>query len=177
MKANYSYFITLLLTLLMMACSYTGEYREVQINDLYAMSFPDFMMEEKDKKLSQTALLQYCNYFRNIYTIVNHYPKTAMNDSVSMATLGHEKYKATVQLLERPQFIDSTQLTISGLPARQYQFTGTVGIETVSERIFYNLVLVESPTHYYEIVFWTWDSWREKYKEDLPKIINSFHEL
>ena len=84
---------TLLLVLFfgVVSCSYSSEYQAVKINNQYSMSFPDFMEAADSKKqLNETANLQYLNYFRNIYTIVNEFD---MDDSLSLEAFSKAQEK------------------------------------------------------------------------------------
>ncbi|HNL07812.1 MAG TPA: PsbP-related protein, partial [Chitinophagales bacterium] len=81
-----------------------------------------------------------------------------------------------VATLERPQKVDSTALQIDEKNALRVAYTGTVGIKKIKERIYYQLVFVEGKKHYYQIVLWTWDQWRQKYQADFEHIVQSFKE-
>ncbi len=172
---KYSAFLLIVSTCLYFAsCSYTGKFTEVKVANKFAMSFPDYMEEETEKKLGENASLQYCNYFRNIYTLVNEYP---INDTLQLTTLAEQQYNELVKMLNQPQKVSEQNITINGLPALQYKVTGNVGEGEIVERIYYTLTIVKGKKQYYEIVFWTWDKWREKYLETITQIIQSFKEL
>ncbi|MGB1205460.1 MAG: hypothetical protein ACPG5B_07440 [Chitinophagales bacterium] len=157
------------------SCSYSGEYSEVKVNNAYKMSFPDFMEAADSKKqLSETASLQYLNYFRNIYTIVNEFDKI---DSVSLSDFSVAQKSVLTKALQKPIVVSETELEINGLAAKQHRLTGVVGNEELNEKMYYCLTHIEGEKKRYEVVFWTWDKHRTKYSADIDKIVASFEEL
>ncbi len=155
------------------ACDYTYEFSEVKVKNQYAISFPDYMEEEKTGKLSSDASLSYVNFFRNIYAIVLDEPKKVESLEVIAKTA---KTDLTKQLTNPSGFGEQT-LTVNGLPAYQFSLAGDVGNEGLNERIYYKVTIIEGKEHHYQIVLWTWAKWREKYEETLGEIVGSFKEL
>lgn len=158
-------------------CDYSGELSEVQSTttngQAYSISYPDYMTAEKAGKLSPTAKVQYCNYFRNVYSVVTDTIKT---DSTSFGQYAQQQTKQLISLLQRPQKIDSSFVQIDGKKAIKVAYTGTVGKEQLTERIYYQLVFVEGKKNSYLITLWTWDKWRQKYLTDFDRIEQSFKE-
>jgi len=168
---------TLLLVLFfgVVSCSYSSEYQAVKINNQYSMSFPDFMEAADSKKqLNETANLQYLNYFRNIYTIVNEFD---MDDSLSLEAFSKAQKKTLTKALQKPILVSEKDLEINGLAAKQTRLTGIVGNEELNEKMYYCLTHIEGKKKRYEVVFWTWDKHRNKYAADINKIMASFREL
>lgn len=158
-------------------CDYANELHEVQgttVNgQAYIISYPDYMTAEKGGKLSPTAKVQYCNYFRNVYSVVVDTVKT---DSTSFAQYAQQQTKQLISLLQRPQKIDSSLVQIDGKRAIKVAYTGTVGKKQLTERIYYQLTFVEGKSNNYLVTLWTWDKWRKKYLADFDRITQSFKE-
>ena len=139
------------------------------------MSFPDFMQAADSKKqLSETASLQYLNYFRNIYTILNEFEKV---DSVSLQDFSETQKEILIKALQKPIFVSENDMEINGLAAKQHRLTGVVGNEEINEKMYYCLTHIEGEKKRYEVVFWTWDKHRAKYLNDIDKIMGSFEEF
>lgn len=158
------------------ACSYSKEWKQVTVKGQYSLSFPDYMEEYTERKINAKASLQYLNFFRNIYSLVIVEDKR--NSQVDLTTYCATAKKELVDLMKQPQQIDSTTTQINGLKAVQLSLAGVIaGAKDTDTRIYYKLIFFESETHIYQLVLWTWDSWREKYMDDMKKIIHSFKEL
>ncbi len=166
-----------LICFLFTACSYSGELKEVQAttNDgkvEYAISFPDYMKLETEKKLGENASLQYASFYRNIYALVIDQPQ-------STAKVGLEEYYrqelAKLEgVLNNPLRLDSSQATVAGNPAYHIQVVGKVGEGEVEKRILYRLVFFEAKQHLFQLVLWGWDERRDDFLEDFDKIVESF---
>ena len=142
----------------------------------YTVAFPDYMGPSSSGTLNPQATAQYANYFRNIYAIVLDTAvteTTAKPDSLFHYYVNIETSQL-VSILARPQLIDSTNLTVDGHPAVRVSYTGTVGREQITERIYYDLTFVQTPHHYYQLTVWVWDQWRQKYKDDIDQMVKSF---
>ncbi len=164
----------LFLLSLTFACSYSDEWQAVTINDEYQIALPSYL-SVPDKKLHLQAQLQYNNYFRNVYVIVVDTPKTKFD--LNLQSYYQKEYDLLAERLTKPQHIDSSHLTINGLPARQFSMTGEVGKRDVIEKMYYRITLIESPDKYYLISIWTWDEWRRKYRKTIDKMVQSFQLL
>lgn len=172
-------FLLMVFSLLLVAagCSYDNERTTVtqqaqNTQATYNISFPAYMTPETEGKLSQTAGLQYCNYFRNIYAIVNDTNKTDLQN------YAQAKAATLVAALKNPRKIDSTQTNINGLPAISVAYTGDVGPdEELMERIYYRIAFIQGQQTNYELTIWCWDKWREKYLAEMDTIVQSFKEL
>lgn len=129
-----------------------------------------------DNKLNPTAKLQYCNYYRNVYAIV--LDETRMgNVDTNLQQYAARYINEMVKTLINPQRLDSAAITINGLAGTTLTLTGDLGqLKDLRERIYYRIAFVESPTHYYHIATWTWDSRRQNFATDLDRILNSFQE-
>lgn len=162
------------------ACSYSGEMKEVKAssNDgkvQYSIAFPDYMKLEEEKQFNEQASLQYCSFYRNIYTIVLDKAKTTSNENLTK--YAQEELEKLEGVLKNSLRIDSSQIKINNRTALQIQLTGKVGEGEVEKRIFYRLVFFETKEHLFQLVLWGWDERREEYLEDFDKILSSFRLL
>lgn len=65
---------------------------------------------------------------------------------------------------------DIKEVTINGNKGMQYKLEGSMdGI-----KVTYLVTLVETPTHYAQLLIWSLSSKYDKYQEEYTKIINSF---
>jgi hypothetical protein len=159
-------------------CSYSETFKIQQssTNDKatsYQIALPDYLDNLLEHHLHRTASVQYGNFFRNTYVIV---VDTLSSEQFSLQQYAQQNIQQLVATLERPQKVDSTALQIDEKNALRVAYTGTVGIKKIKERIYYQLVFVEGEKHYYQIVLWTWDQWRQKYQADFEHIVQSFKE-
>ncbi len=145
----------------------------------FSLTMPSYMEAAPDNKLNPTAKLQYCNYYRNVYALVLDQNKTdAANTDTSLRQYANRYVRQMTSTMIKPQQIDSANTTIGGLPSIALTITGDLGqLKDLRERIYYRIAFAESPTHYYHIATWTWDSRRKNFAADLEKIMQSFREI
>ncbi len=168
---NLPNILLFLLITIFAACSYSDEWQEVKTAEEYSISLPPYL-EKPENQLNPQAKLQYCNYFRNVYVVVVDTPKSKFD--LSLQDYYQKEYDLLLDRLTKPQHIDSTRLTVGGLPARQFSMTGEVGKYDVVEKMYYRITIVESEDKYYLISIWMWDEWRRKYRETVDQIVQSF---
>lgn len=139
----------------------------------YQIALPDYLLEIEDanKQLNPQAVMQYANHYRNAYMLMLD---TSRSTPTSMAEYAASETRKLVGRLQKPQQIDSSGLVINGLPAVRIDMTGDLGNANVRERIYYRLIFVETPYRCVQLVYWTWDKWRDKYLPDIEKSQNSF---
>lgn len=166
--------LLLFVVLTIAACSYSGEFKAVQVAKRYTISLPDYMTENEEGKLNKEATLQYGNYFRNFYIIVLEKP---MSRTHSLADYTRDATKELVNSLQKPIQIDSAAVEVNGMPGAQVSMKGIVGVDELNEHIYYRLVFLQGKDRVYQLTLWSWDKNRDKYEEDIKKIIESFKEL
>lgn len=160
------------------SCSYSNEahlsqHHTTDAKANYQLAYPDYMKQLSDRALSATAPTQFVNYFRNVYSVLND---TIRTDSTTFDQYAHEQTQLLISRLQRPQKIDSTELRIDGKRALKVAYTGTVGKEQLTERMYYELYFIDGQQHCYQLSLWTWDKWRSKYLADFQRIATSFDE-
>lgn len=164
------------------ACSYDKEWQtatapSADATRQFSLLLPSYMQPAPDNKLNPRAKLQYCNYYRNVYTVVLDQARSNPTDT-SLRQYADRHVQEMAKTLIKPQQIDSATLQINGLNNIDLTITGDLGqLKDLRERIYYRLCFVESPSHYYQIVAWTWDSRRKNFAADLDSIVHSFREI
>jgi len=164
------------------ACSYSGELitrtgTTHEGNKQFSISLPDYIVPEKDGQLSKTTSFQYCNYFRNIYLTIDDTLLQQTDTTKHLATYIRAKTNDLVSRLQKPQRVDSLVIQLNKHKAVQVSVTGDVGAGELVERMYYQLIFVQTSTHIYQLNFFMWDKWRDKYTTDLARIIPTFQEL
>ncbi|MEX0595452.1 MAG: hypothetical protein WD512_03050 [Candidatus Paceibacterota bacterium] len=160
--------IALLSITILLSCGYSEEFNEVNHNNEFVISFPDYMKSCNDFQ----ADLEYKNAYRNTYSLVKVYEKESMTlEDFQRKTLGVLKaYKP----LTKPLVTDSTFRENENFKAIDVQLYGTMD----GENIYYWHSVFESKGKFYEVVCWTRSMDRkQRYGADLAKIITSFKPL
>lgn len=142
----------------------------------FSMDLPGYLSPETEHKLNPVAKVQYCNYYRNMYFVLLDTAKS-MNNNLSLQQYAAQHYEKLVKSLANPTKIDSSTTTINNMPAIQIALAGDLGGSSLKERIYYQLLFVESHTHYYQLVYWGWDKNRDKFLSDIAVSMASFKQL
>jgi len=177
MKMNYLAPLLIVGLLILSSCKYSDEWKTVEAvskdkKQPFSIQFPAYMEENKKHELHENAPVQYVNYFRNVYAIVND---TAGTDI--FRKIADQELVELIAILEKPQILDTLMLTINNMSAVMAMLTGSVGVDDIVERIYYQVTVVQGKERTYRIILWTWDKNREKYREEFQKIAQSFKEL
>lgn len=148
------------------ACTYSGEFREIETDGLYSISFPDYMNKSKET-LHQNAILEYSNRFRNLYAVVVRDDKTD-DDFFTYQQMQINDLK-NYDLLLNPLVTDSVfKDNPKSILIELY------GIME-EENIYYWHKTIESDKYFYQVILWTRSMDRkQRYGPDVEKIIDSF---
>jgi hypothetical protein len=174
--------LLLMLGCLLYQCSYDEKWQTATTKTSdqsrsFSLTMPPYMEAEAARKLNPTAQLQYCNYYRNVYAVVLDEAKSKSNDS-TLQQYADRYLNDMVKTLIKPQRIDSAAIELANMKGLTITLTGDLGqLKDLRERIYYRLAFVESPTHYYQVATWTWDSRRKNFAADLDSILYSFKEI
>lgn len=172
---RYTFYTLIILILLgFYNCSYSEEFYEVK-QENYRIELPSYV-KDLTNKLSETAPFQYGNQFRNFYIVIEEKDKN---------TTTLEAYaKNSVEAILAPAYVKEPDTlafedirNFNGMNGSHMELTAILGDEMLNEKILYRLYHLESPSRYYHVAIWTWDQWRDKYKNDIEKIITSFREI
>lgn len=153
------------LSAIITACTYTGEFKDVNTDGLYTIAYPDYMKPSK-QTLHENAILEYNNRYRNIYSVVVRDEKELDFLDYQQKNIGNLK---KFDLLLNPLVTDSvfTENPTSIL----IELYGIMD----EENIYYWHKTIESPKYYYQIIVWTRSMDRkQRYGPDIEKMIDSF---
>jgi hypothetical protein len=163
---NIILFIPLILGL--QSCGYSEEFNEINHNNEFIISFPDYMENCDDF----SADIGYKNSYRNTYALVKVYEK----EGKSLAQF-HESVLSTLksyELLKDPLVTDSVSRQGVNYKAIDIELYGVME----NENIYYWHSAFESEEKFFEVVCWTRSMDRkQRYGADLEKIITGFKPL
>ena len=147
-------------------------FQEKKVGHVYHVSIPDYMT--KSYKLNDAASLQYLNAAKETYVIVIEDSKDHLLEAGIPFKDPEEFYDHFEQT-----FIDNTSdvspkhaLTINGYPAVQVEITKPFD----QFNVHYLVTVIESDTHFYKMLAWTIEDYKEKYLADFKRIASSFRE-
>ena len=150
------------------SCGYSEEFNEVNHNNEFIISFPDYMEDCNDF----SADLGSKNSYRNTYAFVKVYEK----EGQSLAQF-HESVLnilKTYELLKDPLVTDSVYRQGVNFTAIDIELYGVME----DENIYYWHSAFESDDKFFEVVCWTRSMDRkQRYGSDLEKIITGFKPL
>ncbi len=173
---------SLLLLLILSACSTATQFNTVNIADKYTLDIPDYLTKTDD--LNDDASLQYQNVIRECYTIVIDESKQELYDVIA-ASLELSEYPQSMEgycalilhgMLDGGGMTDyklEKNQTINGLPAQFLSAT----LEVEGLQVFYKIAMIEGKKDFYQIMTWTLASNAEKQEADMDAILRSFKEL
>lgn len=156
------FFLSFIFFLLNSCDHYTGEFREVE-KDNIAIMLPDWLEETKD--LAPHAFYQFKSRYRNTYGIVVKNPK----DGKSL----QEYQKESLAVLRNFNELTNLLVTDSVYSTNKIQVELMGDLE--SEKIFYWHNTYEGKDNFYQLVVWTRSFDRkQKYTPVIEKVIESF---
>ncbi len=171
-------FLIISMVLFFVSCEQKEEeVQTVKINEQYSVELPAFLSE--GDSLNADASLQYQNVFKEFYVVVIDEPKVDLDSLFADTGNNLENYAKLLKTnfqngLTKIKISPTTTTQINGLKAQ------TLTIEGVLEgthNIYYEAAVVESKTHYYQVLAWTLANQKEKYSKQMKNIIASFKEL
>lgn len=149
-----------------------SNFQEKEIGHIYHVSIPSYMT--KTYNLNEAASLQYLNAAKETYVIVIEDSKEVLLEVGSPFKDPTEFYKHFEQ-----SFVDKSckvgkinSLKINGYPAAQVEITKPFGDYSV----YYLVTVIESDSHFYKMLAWTIDDYKDRYLADFKKIASSFRE-
>jgi hypothetical protein len=163
----------LLLVALIWGCSSESEFREVYVNDLYWIDLPSYL--DSTAEFNSDASLQYVNKEKAVYIMVIDQPKAEYEAADMQVSLDDYYGLVALQFSEGKEHSSADEpntINVNGMRSLQTEATGKEN----THDIYYKLAVVESESHFYQILVWTLLKQKEKYSNDLQKMIDSFHE-
>lgn len=161
--------------LILFACTPPIKYNEVKTNDQYSISLPDYMAPASD--MHPQASLQYQNPEKELYIVVVDESKEQMQAYDLNYDL-ETYYKNIVstpfsEQLKNGKVSMPARMDIDGNKAFISEITGNIN----NADIYYKLAIIESPTHFYQLVLWTKNDYKEKMSPVMEAMIESFKEI
>lgn len=157
---------------------------EVTIHDQYKLTVPGSLAHLDN--LNENASLEYGNKLQEFYVIVIDELKQEWVNALaqygelqdSTITPDLKGYRTFLmdgfkQSVTNANFKQSKEFTVNNMPAHLYEIEGQVGgIEA-----YYYYTFVEGREHFYQILTWTLLDRRDKYRDEMETMTNTFVEL
>lgn len=162
----------------LLSCTESKEVETVTVKDKYTLQLPDYLTEAKD--LHPDASLQYQNALKEFYVVVIDEQKQGFYDAASLTdytadfTGYHDILKDGMEEeIGNVKITPTKDTQVNGLKAKTFSLTGDIeGIP-----VYYEIGYLEGKDRFYQVVTWTLESSKDKYKEPMQKIISSFKEI
>ncbi|MGW9530266.1 RDD family protein [Paenibacillus terrae] len=127
----------------------------------------------RDYTMNEEADISIKNEFTERYLIVLSEPKSDFDSSMTL-----REYKQIVQDhiesgLKIPQSGSASDIVVNGYPAIEFTLKGDVD----GAPIMYNVTTIETPSHYHQVLAWTYASRYGRAQQELRKIRDSFREM
>ena len=164
-----NFMVGLVIVLSITGCEYETANKEVKINDEYVLSLPSYLSETD--RLAPEALIQYQNKFRSFYLICDGEKKVGDNDLELFTEEVIKGFTGQITGINVKKIENKTE--VNGLPAQYHELTGTIS----NKGIYYLLVTLESPSHFYQICSWTLLSKKEQHEQAFHEIVSSFKKI
>src|SRR6218665_1458713 len=162
-------------SLMLVSCTKETVFKEVKVNDRYAISVPDYLQPCVD--LHQDASLQYQNTELDIYAmVIDERKKTMVNYNLDYDIDLYYNNIASqpfVESIKDAKISPAGRQEIDGHKAIVTEITGKIDQSSV----YYRLAVIETPYAFYQLLVWTRADNKEKYGADMMKMIESFKEL
>jgi TM2 domain-containing membrane protein YozV/Tfp pilus assembly protein PilE len=125
---------------------------------------------KKNNELLPSALIGANNIANEMYIVVMGDSKVDYEDNIHLSDYTKIIQKQLASIAKNSQVVgDNHDITISGLPATQFVFTGTIN----DIKITYLVTLTETNKSFYRVLSWTLASKFEKNKSELTAVSNS----
>lgn len=127
----------------------------------------------RDQKLNDVAILQAANPISEMYVIVISESKEDFADTTTLddyVSLSHDGLAKNVSEADSKTPVPTQ---VSGHSAREYQLSGTVD----RVKVVYLCTVVETPTHFYQILTWTLPSRFKNNESTMRSVTQSFKEV
>lgn len=149
-----------------------ANFQEHKIGHVYHVSIPDYMT--KTYSLNEAASMQYLNAAKETYVILIEDSKDQLLQAGVPFRSPEEFYDHFEQTFadNYSKISPKHPLTINGYPALQVEITKPFG----EYKVHYLVTVIESETHFYKMLAWTIDKYKQKYLADFKRIANSFRE-
>ncbi len=155
------------------SCTRESEFHDVSVKDLYSIAIPTYL--DSSAEFNPGASLQYVNVDKAVYIMVIDQPKSELNSPEMQVTLDAYYNLVASRFAVGDDPTTATPPSTRELNGLKSMQTEATGIENTHE-IYYKLAVVESESHFYQILAWTLLDQKAKYSDDLQRMIDSFEE-
>jgi hypothetical protein len=167
--------LSILFLFFICSCTQPVKYNEVKVNSQYSLSIPEYMTPTGE--MHKQASLQYQNTEKELYLVVIDENKEQM-EAYDLNYDIETYYKNIISIpfneaLKNGKVSIPGRMDIDGNKALVSEITGTID----GSDIYYKLVVIESARHFYQIVLWTKQDYKEKMESIMDSIIQSFNEI
>ena len=148
------------------------DFKEQKVGHVYHVSIPDYMT--KSYSLNNAASLQYLNAARETYVIVIEDSKEQLLEAGIPFKGPEDFYEHFVKTFadDSSEISPKHDLKIDGNPAVQAEISKPFG----KYKVHYLVTVIETDTHFYKMLAWTIDAYRDMYLSDFKRIASSFRE-
>ena len=147
-------------------------FQELKVGHVYHVAIPDYMT--RSFSLNDAASLQYLNAAKETYVIVIEDDKEQLLEAGISFKDPKEFYDHFERsFADKSSAIESKQnIQINGYPAFQVEITKPFG----GYNVHYLVTVIESDTHFYKMLAWTIEDYKNQYLADFKRIASSFRE-
>lgn len=160
--------------LFLFSCSSETAFKEVKVNERYAVSVPEYMQACTD--LHKDASFQFQNTEKDIYAIVIDERKKTMEKydlDYDLDLYFKNSSQPFLETIKDGSVSVPSPEKINGEKALISEITGKIDQTSV----YYKLGIIETPYAFYQILTWTSADNKSRYEQDMMRIIRSFKEL
>ncbi|KAF6575390.1 RDD family protein [Paenibacillus sp. EKM212P] len=127
----------------------------------------------RDDRINEDADISIKNEFTERYLIVLSEPKSDFDSSMTL-----QDYKGIIEDhlvsgIMAPELGNPSDIEVNGYPAIEFTLKG----EVEGTPIMYNVTTIETPSHYHQVLAWTYASRYSRAQQELRKIRDSFREM
>jgi hypothetical protein len=126
-----------------------------------------------DKTLNDVAVLQAANRFSEMYVIVISESKEDFEENTTLEQYASLSRDGLAENVTDAKSTEPLPLQVSGSSAMEYQIDGSVD----KIKVKYICTVVETPTHFYQILTWTLPSRFQHNQVTLRTVTQSFKEV
>jgi hypothetical protein len=127
----------------------------------------------EDKTLNEVAVLQASNRFSEMYVIVISESRKDFAEDTSLHEYASLSRDGLMENVTDAEAKDPSPLQVSGRSALEYQISGSVD----KIKVTYLCTVIETPTHFYQILTWTLPSRFQRNQETLRSVTQNFKEV
>lgn len=120
--------------------------------------------------LNDKATIKAANPQQEMYVIVITETKADFTDEITLDQYTDLTLQSMTSNLTSPDSSPPLPVTINGSAGKQYQIQGA----TKNVKLAYLVTTVETPAHFHQIITWTLQSFKDKNRMALQKVVETF---